>query len=331
MNAPGSCGLGLVHYCHNRLRDHRMRNDKGDDLFEALAYLEYCHSLGAGGMQCSLKTLPEQRAERVASYAAENHLYVEGIVTLPKDETDRDRFEAEVMTAKRCGASVVRTTLIDGRRYEAFDSMSRYRQAIEQGEKRLLLGLRVAEKHAMGIALENHKDQQDGDRIRLLERIQSPVLGVCVDTGNSIALLENSIETIKAFAPWAMAVHLKDQAIMEYEEGFLLADVPLGQGNLDLQQMVNLLREAKPKLRFSLELITRDALRVPCLTEKYWNTMSGTSSEALASTLRWIRAKPKQGQDIKSMSAAVALETEAENVRQSIAFARQSLGLESSA
>ena len=63
----------------------------------------------------------------------------------------------------------------------------------------------------------------------------------------------------------------------EYEEGFLMADVPLGQGCLDLQAMVDILRKAKPGMKFSLEMLTRDPLKIPCLTDKYWASFVGVS------------------------------------------------------
>jgi 3-oxoisoapionate decarboxylase len=77
--------------------------------------------------------------------------------------------------------------------------------------------------------------------------------------------------------------------VREYDEGFLLADVPLGQGFLELKKMVNILHKAQPKIRFTLELITRDPLKVPCLTDKYWATFATTPGRDLARTLLLVR------------------------------------------
>jgi hypothetical protein len=40
--------------------------------------------------------------------------------------------------------------------------------------------------------------------------------------------------SMEALAPFAFSVHLKDQALQSYEDGFLLGDIPLGQGSFDL-------------------------------------------------------------------------------------------------
>jgi 3-oxoisoapionate decarboxylase len=93
--------------------------------------------------------------------------------------------------------------------------------------------------------------------------------------GNNLALLEDPVEVVEKLAPWAFSVHLKDHAVQEYEDGFLLSDVPLGAGCLDLKKMADILLAAKPQVRFSIELITRDALKIPCLTDKHWATFPG--------------------------------------------------------
>jgi len=115
--------------------------------------------------------------------------------------------------------------------------------------------------------------------------------GACVDTGNSLALLEDPLEMVRGLAPRAFAVHLKDQAVAEYEEGFLLGDIPLGEGILPLKTMVEVLRRARPGICFCLELITRDALKVPCLTEGYWATLGHVPARDLARALRLVRSR----------------------------------------
>ena len=62
-------------------------------------------------------------------------MYLEGIVALPRDEADLDRFEAEIRTAKRAGATVVRTVMLSGRRYETFDSAAGVPQVRRAGAR----------------------------------------------------------------------------------------------------------------------------------------------------------------------------------------------------
>ena len=69
---------------------------------------------------------------------------------------------------------------------------------------------------------------------------------------------------------------------------FLLAEVPLGKGVLDLPKVIALCREYNPEVTFNLEMITRDPLKIPCLTEKFWETFTDVNGKDLAQTLRMV-------------------------------------------
>ena len=93
--------------------------------------------------------------------------------------------------------------------------------------------------------------------LSILKRIDSKWVGVTVDTGKNMSLLEDPLETARAFAPYATAVHLKDVGVEAYEDGFLLAEVLFGEGCLDLEAVADAIRTLRPKVRFTLEMITR--------------------------------------------------------------------------
>ena len=84
-------------------------------------------------------------------------------------------------------------------------------------------------------------------------------------------------------------VNLKDIGLEKSQGGFRMAEVPLGQGMPDLKAMVAVVRKAKPAVRFQLEMITRDPLDIPCLSEKYWSTLGTVSGRDLARTLRTVK------------------------------------------
>jgi sugar phosphate isomerase/epimerase len=255
-------------------------------------------------------------------------MYIEGIVNLPRQASDAERFEAELRTAKEAGADVVRAAL-DRRRYETFDSADAFRQFADRSRQTLGLAEPILRKHRVRLGVENHKDWRVQELLELVKRLSSEHVGVCVDTGNSIALLEDPHAVVEAYAPWAVTTHLKDMAVAEYADGFLLAEVPLGAGFLDLPRIVGTLRRAQPSVRFNLEMITRDPLKVPCLTPKYWTTLDAISGRELARALTLVRVNaPKQPlPGIAGLSLDEKLRWEDDNVRKSFAFARDRLGL----
>jgi sugar phosphate isomerase/epimerase len=254
-------------------------------------------------------------------------MYLEGIVRLPRATAETDRFAAELRTAKACGVSVVRVVLLDSRRYETFDSVDAFRAFAEECDQRLRLAKPVAERHGVQLAVENHKDWRSEDLLKIIRRADSPNIGVCLDTGNSIALLEEPHEVVEALAPVTMTTHFKDMAVAEYPQGFLLSEVPLGTGFLDLARMLKLLTNQRREIRLNLEMITRDPLRVPCLAPKYWTTFADLPARHLAAALELVRKNaPRQAlPQIADKSAAEQVAYEDENVRQCLKWANERL------
>jgi sugar phosphate isomerase/epimerase len=296
---------------------------------DPVRFLTYGLGLGAGGVQVGIGARDDAYADDLRARAEAAAMYLEGIVTLPRDEADVSRFEAEIRTANRAGATVVRTAMLRGRRYETFDTAAAFQRSADQAFHGLSLAAPVVTRHGMRLAIENHKDWRADELIALLKRINSDHVGVCVDTGNSIALLEDPMEVVLALAPWAFSTHLKDMAVEEYRDGFLLAEVPLGTGILDLPRIVRTLRTARPEVRFTLEMITRDPLKIPCLTERYWATFPDLPGRHLARTLAWVRghAPAHPLPRISTLPWDEQIKSEDENIRQCLRFARERLAL----
>lgn len=321
-------GMGLVIYDRSLRRKWTSQQQPNVDLFEPLTFLKHCHELGAGGMQSALGVLSAAEIQRLREYADQHHLFIEAILKPPQDEADLERFEAEIKTARDVGALAARTTIIPGRRYEQFQSLDEFREFERRGRAMLQRAAPVVERHRVPLAVENHKDQRIDERIALLEHLGSEYIGACLDTGNSFALLDGAYEPIAALAPFAFSVHLKDQALRQYESGFLLGDIPLGQGSFDLKQMVEIIKRAKPKIHFVLELITRDPLKVPCLEDEYWATMPDVPARDLARTLRFVQANSaKHLQEVSTLPLEEQVELEDANVTASLDYAARELGL----
>ena len=207
-----------------------------------------------------------------------------------------DRFTSEVRFARRCGADVLRTVLMNGRRYEVFDTAEAFRAFFEKAKESLALARAIVEKHEVRLAVENHKDLQAPDLVVLVTKLDTPFVGVCLDTGNNLALLEHPHETAELLAPQVFTTHIKDMGVEEYAGGFLMSEMPLGTGFLDLPKVVAIIRKAQPKARLNLEMITRDPLKIPCLTPKYWATLEAVPARRLAEALAHTTARrPRVG------------------------------------
>ncbi len=281
-------GIGTAAYMQRARAD----SDKDPSLrfTETLRFFEHCRVMGAGGIQASLSSPDEAYAARVRGKAEEHGMYVEVSARLPKDDSsDLDRFERTVRATRAAGGSVIRTVMLSGRRYETFRSLQDWKDFARRSRNSLERAEPVARRHGVRLAVENHKDWRIDEMLGILQRIESEWVGVTLDTGNNMSLLEDPRATAEAFAPYACAVHLKDMGLERYEDGFMLAEVPFGEGCLDLKAIVETIRTVRPETKFTLEMITRDPLRIPCLRKQYWVTMDRVPGADLAESLESVR------------------------------------------
>jgi len=163
----------------------------------------------------------------------------------------------------------------------------------------------------------------------LLKSYSSDYLGVCYDWGNNVSLLDDPMETVEALAPFIVNNHIKDMGVAEYEDGFLLAEVPMGQGIFDMKKMLAIARKYRPNTRFSLDMLTRDPLKIPCFTEKYWATFPERNGRFMARTIAMVRAnKPKKPiPRMGPLTPEQRIELEQGNVAECLRYAREGLGL----
>ena len=294
----------------------------------ALEFLEFARGLGGGGVQATLASHEPEYLKRVRERAAEWGMYFEVLAPLPK-EGEADAFEATVKAAREAGAESMRSVCLSGRRYETFGTLEEWRAFLKDSRARLARAARIVERHRLPLGLENHKDWTAEEMVPLMREFGGDYLGACIDFGNNMSLLDDPVETAELLAPFVINTHIKDMAVEEYGEGFLLAEVPLGEGCVDLQRMVAAVRRVRPKVRFSLDMLTRNPLVIPCLTEKYWATFPERNGKYLARTLATVRKHKRSAPvpRIDGLSDEERLKVELENVAKSVAYARDVLGL----
>jgi sugar phosphate isomerase/epimerase len=114
------------------------------------------------------------------------------------------------------------------------------------------------QKAGVSIALENHDEHTTGELAAFLDRFGSSSVGVCLDTVNSFAALESPDVVVKILAPYTINLHIKDFEIerLGHELGFSIIGRPAGEGRLDIEWIVNYIKEKKRDPNAILELWT---------------------------------------------------------------------------
>ena len=253
-------------------------------------------------------------------------------VPLPRSDADLPAYEANVKAANDAGAISMHAAMTQ-RRYEQFDTLDAFRKDFERCQATIARAEPVLRKYRMRLGLENHKGWRSAEQAAWLRRVSSEWVGVHFDFGNNVSLCEDPRETLHNLLPFIFACHLKDMAVEPYEDGFLLSEVPLGEGFLDIPGMVAAIRAKDSRIPFDLEMITRDPLKIPVYTDKYWVTFDDTYSPLagrdLAHTLDLVRKnKPKKPLiHTTGLNTAADVQLEDECVRESIEYARAKLSL----
>ena len=134
--------------------------------------------------------------------------------------------------------------------------------------------LAKAQDGGIRIAVENHFNYPSPRMVELLEVVDDPTLGICLDVANSICAGEWPQETIKQLAPYAINLHLKDYVITPdiYGVGFAIHGVPLGEGRANIPWILDQVAHCGPELSVILEhwLPKTSDIDVARATEQSW-------------------------------------------------------------
>jgi len=294
--------------------------------------VEHCHKLGLSGVETARPPSTPEAQKTLRQKLEAYDMRVIFNVPLPRKKDDLDAFDTGVQAAKDSGAVALHVALTP-RRYEQFDTFAAFRQSFEQNQLSVSLAEPILRKHRIRLAIENHKGWRAAEQAAWIKRLGSEYVGVCFDFGNNLSLCETPEQTFALLAPLAVFCHIKDMGIESYPEGFLLSEVPFGEGVLNLKQMVQTLRQRDPDMLFCLEMITRDPLKIPVFTDKYWVTFDDSYSPLpardLAKVLELVRDHPpgKPLPHISGLPPAQQVKMEDDYNQMCVDYARKNLDL----
>ncbi|MBM7570157.1 sugar phosphate isomerase/epimerase family protein [Aquibacillus albus] len=126
------------------------------------------------------------------------------------------------------------------------------------------------------IGIENHFMMKSEDLVALVQSIDDSLVGICVDTGNSIAQEEWPYQTVQMLAPYAVSLHLKDYKLDMHPDGIgvNVRGTALGDGRQDIQNTLNTIQKAAGDVNIVLE---------------QWMPTAKTPLETLQQEEEWIK------------------------------------------
>jgi sugar phosphate isomerase/epimerase len=325
--------LGINTYCLRALR----WNDR--KLLEYTAGLR----LDAVFLQDSLDPRAQDPAHwtEVRDWAREFGLHLEtgGGGVFPKTAdalpASIENLKRQVTRAKAMGSPVVRAVI-------ASDRASLPPGPIEQHIDtmvRLLKAVRPAVIDAgLKIAIEVHKDLQAWELRSLLETAGSDYVGVYMDTGNPVFVLEHPMTTLETLAPYVLTLHLRDSIIYEHKRGVAVQWVPLGEGIVDFREIMAYARQHCPNVYVYAKPITgRPPQVLPYLEDSYWKMYPNARAAELARFLALARrghpyerpmvVEDLQGRPVPEHFVAALQFQQRDHVERSVKYAKENLGL----
>lgn len=321
--------MGIVVHSYGNRWNSKTESKEFPGFINALDLLEHSAAIGAGGIQVVVRDWSEELVKKLRTRTESLGMFLEGSIGVPASNTEVPRFERELLRAKEAGVTILRTVCSSGRRYETYHSIGEFKAARLKALNSLQLAVPILKKHKMKLAVENHKDWRADELVAMIKQVQSEWVGVTLDFGNSIALMEDPMQVVRSLAPYVFTTHVKDMGLDEYPDGFLLSEVPMGLGMLDLPEMVAICKKHNPDVKFNLEMITRDPLEIPCLKESYWASFEKKEATELARSLRMVKQNkfktelPRTSQ----LDNEAKLKLEEKNILECLSYSKNTLAL----
>lgn len=211
------------------------------------------------------------------------------------DNLPLEHFSEERLERLRCNANAAGIQIEVGARRLTIDrlrlyaDLARYFQSpfvrfviddrdfhpnLDEIEHTMVAGLPLLD--GIVLAIENHDRFKAEELRRLLEKIDSPQLGICLDTANSIGAGEGLQTVLEQLGPWTVNAHIKDIAIRRVDTlmGFTIEGRPAGQGDLDIPSLLRNLKHYGRCRSSTLEL---------------WTPREATPAMTIDKELAWVR------------------------------------------
>jgi 3-oxoisoapionate decarboxylase len=244
---------------------------------DAMGLLEKAVEVNAAVVQIAdnlpLHELLEPELERLREAARARGLTLEAGTR----GLDPEHLARYVMIARRIGARVLRTVLSG--RLCGPDQMA----AAEEGIRHVLPALA---QQGVTLALENNEAFSAAEFAGLMRRIASPLVGICLDTANSLGRPETLETVVQNLAERTVMLHAKDYDIRRIDTrmGFSVVGQPAGDGRVDFEWVLTELRQ---RGRDQISIIV-----------EHWPPYEGTiettvrtEEEWLARSVRFLRSK----------------------------------------
>ena len=207
---------------------------------------------------CDLETKDAARLAEVNEAAKAHGLYLEYNFSLDEEFDPRltDTIPEGIAIARGIGADLAKLSL-DIRRPRPLYGSCFHPEVMRQlcdVYDQVMAALPLLEETGIRLALENHTETFADEILWLIHRIDHPLVGTCVDTVNSMGVLESPETAVEKLAPYAFNNHFCDHKLDRDQFGIRFHGVALGDGDIDCLKTYKTIRDNSPTDRITFEI-----------------------------------------------------------------------------
>jgi sugar phosphate isomerase/epimerase len=213
-------------------------------------FLEHAAELGVQGvMVLELDpAIPDERLRQIRQKADGLGLYLE----LGGGGIEPEELAGYLEMASKLGSDVLKA----GFRLDLYGGEVPLLDQMQQVVDKLKQSAPLAENLGVRIALENHGHWTSEQGLYVVEGVDSEYVGFCLDTGNSLMVLEDAVYTAAKMAPYAFTTHFKDALFGGTYYGAEILHVGLGRGVLDLPLIFSIIKATAPDPNINIEVVS---------------------------------------------------------------------------
>ncbi|MBL0158490.1 MAG: sugar phosphate isomerase/epimerase [Bryobacterales bacterium] len=213
---------------------------------------------------------------------------------------------------------------------------------IEQHMETTVRLLKAVRSRAMDagvkVIIEVHKDLLAWELRQVVETAGQEFVGVYMDTGNPVFVLESPVHTLETLAPHICTLHLRDSVVYEHARGVAVQWVPMGEGIIDFAALLARAAVLCPQVNVFIKPITgRPPQVLPYLEAGFWKGYPDMRAGDLAKFLALARAgRPYEGHMViedlpgkpipEQFLAAVQFQQK-DHVERGVEYGKKTLGL----
>jgi sugar phosphate isomerase/epimerase len=237
---------------------HKLAWPRVMDIFELM---DWAIDIGLDGLHITAvdcESTDKTQLLKVKDAAKDHGLYLEYNFSLDEEFDPRltHTLEQGIGIAHTLGSDIAKVSL-DLRRPRPLCASRHHPDIMAQLESISALTrnvLSLTEETGVRLAFENHTESFASEILWLIDDVNHPNVGACVDTVNSVMVLEDPMTAVEMLSPRSFTNHFCDHRIERDQFGCKFTGVACGDGDIDLKKAVSIFKETSSMNRINIEV-----------------------------------------------------------------------------